>query len=146
VIAPPPHLRVLAKRKQALRDGVDHANGYFCAAAGADDVEPDIVKFGFGGWKEMIAHLQRAFFFGGEPGETSPFNVFREVGGLFQRRNSPAFASGVRSLSLVNGSEDLGAAAFAPFPQIHSVLQRVFLALIAAALNRLANKGFLVVG
>jgi hypothetical protein len=117
----------------------------FYAAAGARDVEPDIVELRFGGWKDLIAHLQRAFFLGVQPGETSPLDVFREVGGLFPRRNSSTLTSGVRSLGLVNGGKDFSAAAFAAFPQIQSVGQRVFLALVAAALNRLANKGFLVV-
>ena len=43
----------------------------FYAAAGARDVEPDVVKLRFGGWQDLIAHLQRAFLFGVQPGETS---------------------------------------------------------------------------
>jgi len=42
-------LRVLAKQKQALRDGVNQAVGDFYAAAGAGEVKPDVVKFRFGG-------------------------------------------------------------------------------------------------
>jgi hypothetical protein len=49
MIAAASHLRVLAKQKQTLRDGVNQAVGDFYTAAGAGDVNPNVVKFRFGG-------------------------------------------------------------------------------------------------
>jgi hypothetical protein len=55
-IAGAPRIREAGQEEKTPGDGVDEAGGGFHAAALLCDMEPDIVKVGFGPWRYTVSH------------------------------------------------------------------------------------------
>lgn len=80
---------------------------------------------------------------GGDADATSLFHFFGQLSHRF-RGNSTSLAMRKRSLRSINRRENLRAGALTFFPEGQSLLDGLFFAVQASAINRLPDEGFLI--
>ena len=119
-------IKEAGEKQETICDGVDEAVSNLDAAAFLRGVKPDVVKIGFGAWRDTMRHLaRRGVQFGQEAGASSFLHILGELlHGLL--RDNAAFSTSKRSPGVIEREKKFRPLPLAFFPQgkrlLHGVL------------------------
>jgi hypothetical protein len=134
------------KREKTVRDSVDQPVGNFDAAAFLRDVKPDVIKIGFGAWRQAMRHLAGRR---GQFGEKAGASAFLHVTGKLLHgllRDVSAFAAVYGRAGVIEREEKFGALPLAFLPQSERLLYGVLFRVEPSAFNRATGESLLTRG